>query len=226
MHLAIGTSQATIVITSAVALWAHHRRGGVLWSVMKGMTPGIMVGALGGALIADVLSGEILKGLFGGVVLLVAWQMGWGIQWVANHPLPHGWKLILVGTGIGMISALVGIGGGSLTVPYLSGHNIPMRRAVGTASACGFPLAIGGTGGFIFVGWNEPGLPLWSSGYVYWPAVFGIAMASVLFAPLGARLAHQLASMTLKKVFAFCLGGLGLHMLVEVVGTALFAGAR
>ena len=222
IHLAVGTSQATIVMTALVAMWAHHRRQGVLWSVMAAMAPGIIIGALIGALIADTLSGEALKGVFGGVAVLIAWQMGSALSWEASYPLPRRWLLALVGAGIGTVSALVGIGGGSLTVPYLAWHNISVRRAVGTASACSFPLAVGGTGGFILLGWNEPGLPLGSSGYVYWPAAFGIVMASTFFAPIGVKLAYQLASLTLKRIFAFFLGGLGISMLLEVMGRWVF----
>lgn len=222
MHLAIGTSQATIVITSIAAIWAHSRRAGILWAVMLAMTPGIVVGALLGAFIAGALPSPVLKGLFSIFALLIAWQMGSGLHLAANHPLPQRWAMVGVGAGIGVISALFGIGGGSLTVPYLSWHSVPMRRAVGTASACGLPIAVSGTCGFIWVGWNEPGLPAWSSGYVYWPAVLGIVVASTLLAPLGARLAYRLNSMALKRVFAIFLGGLGLYMLLELMGNVFF----
>lgn len=220
MHMAVGTSQATIVMTSMAAIWAHHRRQGVLWPVTAAMAPGIALGALAGAVIAAALSGQVLKGLFGGFALLLAWQMGAGLHLTAAHPLPQRWILAFVGAGIGIVSALLGIGGGSFTVPYLAWHGIPMRNAVGTASACGFPLAAGGTCGFIWAGWNEGGLPAWSSGYVYWPAALGIVATSMLFAPLGASLAHRLASITLKRVFALCLGVLGLNMLLEWMGAA------
>lgn len=226
MHMAIGTSQATIVLTSMAAIWAHHRREGVLWLIMAAMAPGIMLGALLGAVIADALSGQVLKGLFGGFALLIAWQMGIGFRLTAAHPLPQRWILSLVGVVIGGVSALFGIGGGSFTVPYLSWHGIPMRNAVGTASACGFPLAVGGTCGFVWMGWDKLGLPAWSSGYVYWPAAVGIVATSMLFAPLGARLAHRLASITLKRVFAIFLGYLGLNMLLELMGATFLLSGR
>lgn len=220
MHMAIGTSQATIVMTSMAAVWAHHRRGGVLWPIMVAMAPGIVLGALLGAVIAEALSGQILKGLFGSFSLLMAWWMGADIHPAAVHSLPRRWVLALAGAVIGTVSALFGIGGGSFTVPYLVWHRIPMRNAAGTASACGFPLAVSGTCGFVWMGWDKLGLPAWSSGYVYWPAAVSIVATSVLFAPLGAKLAHRLASITLKKVFAICLGGLGVGMLLELMGAA------
>jgi uncharacterized membrane protein YfcA len=216
MHIAIGTSQATIMVTSIAAVWAHYQREGLLWPIMVAMVPGIVLGAALGAIIADALSGQVLKGLFGGFALLIACQMGLGVHPVAIHPLPRRWVLVLVGTAIGGISALFGIGGGSFTVPYLSWHNIPMQKVVGTASACSFPLAVAGTCGFIWTGWDRLGLPAWSSGYVYWPAAISIVLTSTLFAPLGARFAHKLASITLKRVFAICLGCLGLYMLLNM----------
>jgi uncharacterized membrane protein YfcA len=217
MHIAIGTSQATIVITSIAAVWTHHRREGILWLVMAVMVPGIVLGALLGAVLANALSGQVLKEVFGGFALLIACQMGFRIHPVATYPLPRPWMLALVGAAIGAVSALFGVGGGSFTVPYFSWHSIPMRKVVGTASACGFPLAIAGTFGFIWTGWDERGLPAWSSGYVYWPAAIGIVLTSTLFAPLGAKLAHRLASITLKRVFATCLGCLGLYMLLDAI---------
>jgi uncharacterized membrane protein YfcA len=215
MHMAIGTSQATIVITSIATVWAHHRRKGVLWSVMAAMMPGIILGAFLGAVIADAFSGQVLKGLFGGFALLIACQMGLGIHPAATHPLPRRWMLALVGAAMGAVSALFGVGGGSFTVPYFSWHNIPMQKVVGTASACGFPLSVAGTCGFIWTGWDKLDLPAWSSGYVYWPAAIGIVLTSTLFAPIGAKLAHRLTSVILKKIFAIFLGGLGLYILSE-----------
>ncbi|ADJ27579.1 sulfite exporter TauE/SafE family protein [Nitrosococcus watsonii] len=222
MHMAIGTSQATIVMTSIAAIWAHHRQRGVLWPIMAAMASGIVLGALLGAVIAEALSGQVLKGLFGSFALLIAWRMGVDIHPAAVHSLPRRWILALMGALIGTVSALFGIGGGSLTVPYLVWHSIPMRNAVGTASACGFPLAVSGTCGFVWMGWDKLGLPAWSSGYVYWPAAVSIVATSMLFAPLGARLAHRLASITLKRIFAIFLGGLGLEMLLELTGAASF----
>ncbi|MGR6034820.1 MAG: sulfite exporter TauE/SafE family protein [Candidatus Nitrosoglobus sp.] len=215
MHISIGTSQATIVITSIAAVWAHHRREGILWPIIVAMVPGIIIGALLGVVIAaNALSGQVLKKVLGSFALLIACQMGSGIHPIAAHPLPRSWMLALVGAAIGVISALFGVGGGSFTVPYFCWHNIPMRKAVGTASACGFPLAIAGASGFIRMGWDELGLSAWSSGYVYWPAAIGIVLTSTLFTPLGAKFAHRLTSITLKRVFATCLGCLGLYMLL------------
>src|SRR5690625_2451768 len=169
VHLAIGTSQATIVMTSIAAVWAHHQRRGILWPMIASMMPGIILGALLGAILANAIPGQVLKGLFGSFALLIACQMALGIQPEAIHPLPRRWGLALVGAAIGAVSALFGIGGGSFTVPYFSWHGVPMQKVVGTASACSVPLSAAGTCGFIWTGWDKLDLPAWSSGYVYWP---------------------------------------------------------
>jgi uncharacterized membrane protein YfcA len=115
---------------------------------------------------------------------------------------------------IGSISAIVGIGGGSLTVPFLTWCNVEMRNAVATSAACGLPIAVAGAAGFIFQGWGAAALPEWSSGYVYWPAFAGIAVASTAFAPLGAKLAHSLPGAKLKRIFALFLAVIGLRLLL------------
>ncbi|UCE90311.1 MAG: sulfite exporter TauE/SafE family protein [Pseudomonadota bacterium] len=115
---------------------------------------------------------------------------------------------------IGAVSAIVGIGGGTLTVPFLAWCNVAMRNAVANSSACGLPIAVAGAIDFVVAGWNQAALPDWSTGYVYWPAFAGIVAASVLFAPLGAWLAHRLPAQTLKRVFALFLAVLGVRMLM------------
>ncbi len=117
------------------------------------------------------------------------------------------------GSLIGMVSAVVGIGGGTMTVPFLQWCNVPMRQAVATSAACGLPIAAAGAVGFVIAGWGTPALPAWSSGYLYWPAFAGIVVASMLFAPVGARLAHRLPAASLKRFFALFLAFLGLRML-------------
>jgi uncharacterized membrane protein YfcA len=120
----------------------------------------------------------------------------------------------VTGGVIGVVSAIVGIGGGTLTVPFLVWCNVGMRQAVATSAACGLPIAAAGTIGFSIAGWNEAQLPTWSTGYIYWPAFAGIALASVLFAPLGAKLAHTLPADKLKRFFALFLAALGIRMLL------------
>jgi len=214
VHLAVGTSLATIVLTSISSVRSHHRHGAVLWPVFGRLVPGIIVGALLGAAIADEMPTRVLKWVFAVFELTVATQMLLAYRPNPQRGLP-GWPgLSLTGTLIGAVSAIVGIGGGTMTVPFLVWCNVAMRKAVATAAACGLPIAVAGAAGFIINGWAEPALPAYSSGYVYWPAFIGIVATSVLFAPLGARLAHRLPAAQLKRIFALLLYALGIRMLL------------
>lgn len=213
MHLAIGTSLATIVFTSFSSVWAHHRRGAVLWGVFRSLTPGILLGASLGAALADRLPSNTLRLLFGLFELGVALQMGLNLKPAPHRSLPGNWGLSGVGAVIGLVSAVVGIGGGTMSVPFLQWCNVPIRQAVATSAACGLPIAVAGALGFVLTGWDSRSLPTWSSGYLYWPAFSGIVAASILFAPVGARLAHRLPTKVLKRFFALFLVFLGLRML-------------
>ncbi|MGM0595284.1 MAG: sulfite exporter TauE/SafE family protein [Pseudomonadota bacterium] len=213
MQLAVGTSLATIVFTSLSSVRAHHRRGAVGWSQVAQLLPGIVLGAWLGAVLADQLRSDTLKALFGVFELLVALQMGLNLRPAPHRELPGRWGMGLAGGVIGGVSALVGIGGGTMTVPFLQWCNVPMRQAVATSAACGLPIALAGAAGFVISGWDNARLPPLSSGYLYWPAFAGIVVASVLFAPLGARLAHALPAATLKRFFALFLALLGGYML-------------
>lgn len=215
MQVAVGTSLATIIITSLSSMIAHHRRSAILWGTVRDLTPGILVGAIFGAIVADYLPTQILQLLFAAFVLLVALQMMLGKAASPHRQLPGDRAMKAVGSAIGSLSAVIGIGGGSLTVPFLAYCNINMQKAVATSSACGLPIAIAGSIGFAITGLNESGLPAWSSGYVYWPAFAGITVASALFAPLGARLAHALPVAILKQVFG---------VLMLLMGIKMFAG--
>jgi uncharacterized membrane protein YfcA len=213
MHLAVGTSLATIVFTSLSSIWAHHRRGAVLWPVFARLLPGIIAGALLGALIADRIPSDRLRLVFGLFELTVALQMWLSLRPSPHRALPGRAGMGMAGGVIGAVSAVVGIGGGTMTVPFLQWCNVPMRQAVATSAACGLPIAVAGAVGFVATGWEEALLPAWSSGYLYWPAFVGIVAASVLFAPLGARLAHRLPAAHLKRFFALFLALLAARML-------------
>jgi uncharacterized membrane protein YfcA len=204
----------TIVVTSISSVYAHHQRGAVLWPVFWRLAPGIVVGALIGAKIADVLPSEVLQRVFAIFVLSVSAQMGFGVKPAAHRGLPGSSGMTTAGGVIGSVSAIVGIGGGSLTVPFLSWCNIAIRNAVATSAACGLPIAVAGALGFIVTGRSNVDLPPWSVGYVYGPALLGIVSASILAAPFGAKLAHTLPTHALKKVFAVFLAVVGLNMLV------------
>jgi uncharacterized membrane protein YfcA len=214
MHLAIGTSLATIVVTSVSSVRAHHQRGAVLWPVVWRLTPGIVIGAWLGAVVADALPSAVLSKIFAVFVLVVAAQMAFGAKPAPHRELPGAPGMLATGGVIGAVSAVVGIGGGSLTVPFLTWCNTPMRQAVATSAACGLPIALAGAIGFIVTGLNAAELPAWSLGYVYGPALVGVAFASMLSAPLGAKLAHTLPAEVLKKVFAVFLTLIGVRMLL------------
>lgn len=213
MHLAVGTSLASIIFTSLSSVYAHHRRGAVLWPAFRAMTPGIVFGALTGAVIARWLPTLSMRYLFGAFEIFVALQMALSLKPAPHRALPGTLAMSSAGAVIGGLSALVGVGGGTLTVPFLLWCNVTMQRAIATSSACGLPIAAAGAVGFVVNGWDHAQLPPWSSGYLYWPALIGIATASVLFAPLGARLAHNLPTVVLKRFFSLLLLGLAIRML-------------
>ncbi len=212
-HLAVGTSLATIVMTALSAIRAHQRRGAVLWGLTRRISPGIVAGSWAGALLAERLSGAWLQRVFAGFVLVIGLRMLVELAPRAQRPLPGPVGLSAAGFGIGAVSALVGIGGGSLTVPFLSRCGLSMRNAVATSSACGLPIALVGAIGYLFVGWGDSRLPAGATGFVYWPAFLGVALASVLSAPFGARLAHDLPVVALRRVFAVLLLAVGLKMI-------------
>ncbi len=204
-QVAIGTSLATIVFTSLSAIKTHHSKGAIDWPLVKRLTLGIVAGVVLGSLLADYLSGEFLQTIIGIYALIVAVQMGFDLKPQAAHELPKGAGLSVAGGIIGFISALFGIGGGSLTVPYLSWCRVEMRNAVATSFACGLPFAVVGLFSYMMTGWGEAELPEYSLGYIYLPAFFGIIITSTLFAKQGAKLAHFLPSHVLKRYFAILL---------------------
>lgn len=214
VHLAIGTSLATIIITSISSVYAHHKRGAVLWQVFRKMTAGIVVGALLGAVFADFLPGDQLRIVFGVFELIIAGYMAWNVIPSPHRDIPGRVILTVMGVLIGMVSSVIGIGGGTMTVPFLTWCNVSIRNAVATSSACGLPIAVAGAFGFIMMGWSETTLPAWSTGYIYWPAFFGIGIMSIVFAPIGARLTHALPVSMTKRIFAVFLAFLGLRMLM------------
>lgn len=212
-HLAIGTSLASIVFTSASSLRAHHLRGVVQWPVVRRIATGIVCGTLFGSWLAAQLSTRFLKGFFALFVCYVALQMLFDIRPKPSRQLPGAGGMFGVGGIIGGISSMVGIGGGSMSVPFLTWCNVPMRNAIGTSAAIGFPIAISGVLGYMANGMLAGPLPPYAVGFVYLPALVGISSASICTAPLGARLAHGLPVKRLKQIFACLLIVLGGRML-------------
>ena len=211
--MAVATSMACIMATSVSSMRAHHQRGGVLWDVWRNITPGILIGTFGGTWIAVLLSGAVLQALFVCFLVFVATQMLLNIKPKASRHLPGKPGMAAVGTGIGFISSLVGIGGGTMSVPFLTLCNVAFHSCIGTSAAIGFPIALAGTLGYIVNGWNMPGLPPYSLGLIYLPACFGVVAASSLTAPFGVKLAHKLPVVKLKRIFACFLFVVAANML-------------
>lgn len=213
-HMAVGTSLATIVFTSINSILTHHRKGAVLWPIALWMSLGILLGVCLGTVTAAAIKGPVLQKIIGVFALLIALQMALDLKPKANRDVPGPRGLSVVGAVIGWASAIFGIGGGSLTVPYLVWRRVSMPQAVATAAACGFPIAVAGAVSFIWVGWSEAPLPPWSWGFVYLPAVLGIAATSMYSARMGALLAHRLPPLLLKRLFALLLGSVGCYFLI------------
>ena len=215
LHLALGTSLASIMFTSVSSLRAHHARGAVDWLVVRRITPGILAGTFFGSWVAAQLSTRFLKGFFVVFLYYVALQMLLNIRPKPHRQLPGRLALFGVGGAIGGVSSLVGIGGGSMSVPFLVWCNVTMHNAIGTSAAIGFPIALAGAAGYLVNG-LPVALPPHSFGYIYLPALTGVAAASIVTAPLGARLAHSLPIAGLKKIFALLLIVMGTKMLLSL----------
>jgi uncharacterized membrane protein YfcA len=213
MHMAVGSSLATVVFTSLTSTYAHHHRGAVLWPCIVRLIPGIVAGAWLGAVLADHLPERALRSGFGLFELLVAAQLVFGFKPQAHQRLPGPLGMAVAGLIIGTVSTVLGIGGGTLTVPFLLWCNVNLRQAVATSAACGLPIALAGAIGFAATGWDNSALPPWSSGYIYWPAVVSVVAASTLSAPVGAWLAHTLPIATLRRLFAMIVALIGIRML-------------
>jgi uncharacterized membrane protein YfcA len=205
MIMAVATSLATIIVTSLASIWAHQRLGTMVWDVVLRFAPGVFAGGVLGAVIADDLSAAALRSIFAVFMLYVGLQMELQLKPHADRLKPKTLLLTAAGTVIGTLSAILGIGGGTLTVPLLVKFNYPMRNAVAVSSACGLPIAISGTITYALLGWQKSGLPDGSLGYIYLPAFFSIIATSILFAPVGAKLANKLHTQQLKRYFALLL---------------------
>lgn len=205
MHVSIGTSLATIVITSLSSIRAHQKHQAILWPVFKRITPGILIGGLLGAALANIITGNHLRILFGIFMLVVAAQMIFGNTTKAHRQLPGTVGTLIAGTTIGTLSSLMGVGGGSMSVPFLTWCNISIRNAVATSAAIGLPIALAGVTGFIVTGWGISDRPVWSLGFVNLPAFFSIVVASTVFAPVGAKITHRISPQRLKLFFGYFL---------------------
>lgn len=217
VHLALGSSMASIILTSIASLRAHHAKGAVIWSVVKKMSPGVVLGAFLGTFLAAYLSTQYLAIFFAVFMGYVAVQMFVNKQPTPCRRLPGILGMSAASTGIGIVSALVAIGGGSLTVPFLAWSNINIKTAIGTSAAIGFPIAVAGALGYLINGWSLTIDEQYTVGFVYVPAVAAISVLSYFTAPLGARLAHRLPVALLKKIFSILLVALSVKMLISIL---------
>jgi uncharacterized membrane protein YfcA len=202
MQVALATSLGSIVFTSVASFMTHHRHGAVRWNIVQGITLGILIGTFSGTWLAAQLSTRALKIFFACFLYYVAATMLSNFKPKPSRQLPGLLGMNAVGAVIGVVSSLVGIGGGALSIPFMMWCNIPVHHAIGTSAAIGFPIAVAGTIGYIVNGLPIVGLPTPSLGYLYLPALFGIAFFSFFTAPFGARLAHKTPIVILKRVYA------------------------
>ncbi len=216
-HLAIGTSLATIIPTGASSVIAHMRRDAVDWSTVAQMLPGLVLGSVIGGLFADRIEGIWLQFGFGLFALFVAWRLSRTGTATMGYRRASRAAYLGGGMGIGAVSSLVGIGGGSLSVPWLGSRGLAMARAVATSSALGLPIAFAGALTYAVSGLDAEGLPAGATGYVYWPAFFAVIVASVAMAPRGAALAHRVSTSLLKRVFAVFLLLVGVKLIFGAI---------
>jgi uncharacterized membrane protein YfcA len=213
VHLALGTGMASIMFTSSASVRTHHRLGGVDWALVRRMGPAMVTGTL----LATSLSGWVpqraLALAFAAIVCAGATQILLVRKPAAARALPGTPALVAIGLLVGVISGLVSAGGAFLTVPLMLFFGVAMTTAIGTGAALGVPVAMVGTLGYMFSGWQVADLPPLALGFVYGPALLAIVAGSVLTAPLGARAAHRMPVPTLRRIFAGLLYILATKML-------------
>ena len=212
VHMAIATSLGMIFFTSLSSVRAHHKHGAVLWPIVRRFTPGILLGAWIGPWIGKQMNTSVLAFFFGCFVAFSAIKMLIGKKPAASRELPGKAGMFAAGGVIGVLAGLVGAGGAFISVPFMARCNVRIHNAVATSAALGFPIALMGTLSNVFYGWGEPGLPAWSLGFIYLPALAIIVVASMGLAPLGARTAHKMPVRQLQRIFAIILYALATYM--------------
>jgi uncharacterized membrane protein YfcA len=217
LHVAVGTSMATILFTAIASVRAHSTRGAVRWDIAKALTPGIVVGGLAGSLAAGAFSTLVLAIAFTIIIYIAGTNILLDRQPKPGRSLPGRAGMFLAGFVFSGVSALVALGGAFMTVPFMVWCNVNVRDAIGTAAFIGFPIAAVGSVGYMAAGWNASNLPDWSIGFIYLPGLLGICAASVLVAPLGARASHKLPTRTLKRIFGVLLLAFATKMLVGLL---------
>ena len=216
MHMALATAMATIPFTSVSSVRAHHSRGGVDWRIVTGLLPGLLSGAALGTLVAGKVPGRPLALFFAAFLFYAATTMFFDLMPKGTRSLPGRAGLAFVGAIVSFLASFIAAGAALMTIPFMAWCNVPLRRAVGTASAIGFPLSLAASVGYAIAGLQAGGLPQYSLGYIYLPALGMIAVASVLTAPLGARVSQKMPVRQLRIVFALTLYVLAVRMLISL----------
>ncbi len=214
VHLALGTGMASVMFTSTASVREHFRHGGVDVGIVRRMVPGMLAGTLLSTLASGWIPQRVLALAFAVIVLGGATQILLGRKPAPGRSLPGPAGLFAVGLVIGILCGLVSAGGAFLTVPFMLFCGVSLHVAIGTAAAIGIPVAVVGALGYLLSGLRVSGLPDWTIGFVYLPALVALVAASVLTAPIGARAAHRLPVLTLKRVFAALLYLLALKMIL------------
>ncbi len=213
VQMAVATSLATMLFSSLSSILAHQRRKAITWPLVRRFLPGLLAGALAGTLVADQLASATLGRVFGVFAFLVGLQLLRGKASTNTRPIPGHVSTTTVALGIGIVSSVLGIGGGSMTVPWQLWHGQKASNAIATAAACGYPIALAGTLGFIVLGDNSAAVPI--LGYIHLQALAGVALFSMLSAPVGAAVIHNSQSLTAKRLFAVFLMVAAVKMLLQ-----------
>jgi uncharacterized membrane protein YfcA len=216
LHLALGTSLASIVFTNLSSVRAHHAHNAVRWDIVRSTAPGIIIGTLVGTLLAEHLSSRHLAIVFTAFVLFSSLQMLLDRRPKPSRQLPGTLGMWTAAVGIGALCSLVGVAGGILIVPLLIMCNIPMRNCIGTSAAAGLPISIAGAAGYILMGLGKAHLPPYSIGYVYIPALSGLVLGTFVTVPFGARIAHSIPVARLRQIFAIVLLVLAVKMVIAL----------
>jgi uncharacterized membrane protein YfcA len=217
LHLAVGTGMATILFTSVASVRAHASRGAIRWDIARNITPGILLGGLVGSWIASFIPPLVFAALFTAVIYIAATNLLIDRKPKPSREAPGFAGMSVFGFLVSAASAFAAIGGAFLTVPFMLWCNVPMLPAIGTAAVIGFPIALSGTIGFVATGLRETGLPPYTVGFVYLPALAGIVVTSMLMAPVGAAAAHRLPTVWLKRIFAVLFYVMATRMLLTFV---------
>lgn len=203
MHFAAGTSLAVMIITTSASVRAHTSLGNKIWPIFKILLPGLILGTIAGATIADYLHSHVLKMIFGSILLVIAFRAFFAKTTEAPERIPSKKVMTVVSFFLGSISGMLGIGGGAIMVPFLMQCNVNLRISVAIAAGCSLLVALVGTGSYMVTGANEIHQLHWVTGYIYWPAFLGVALTSPIFATIGANLSNKLPVDKLRKLFAF-----------------------